>query len=171
MRWMKWALAASLLFNVLAVGGYLYGLHALHREGWSSTALDLDPTQRQALAELRQGLRDNLKSGRRQLAPQLATLVKAIREARPGSDQLEPALTGLSQAHLSTRLTALRRIVAFRETLSPRQQERFNRLLARPGFVVDLLGFPRVAEAMQSGLDSSLSNPTQPPRELSHEKT
>jgi len=161
MRWMKWALAASLMFNVLAVGGYLYGIHALHREGWSSTALELNAEQRQALAELRQNLRDNIKSGRRQLAPQLATLVQALREARPGSDQLEPTLMGLSEAHLATRLTTLRRIVAFRETLSPKQQKRFNQLLARPGFIIDLLGFPRVAEAMQSGQGSSLPNPTQ----------
>ncbi len=162
MRWIKWALAVSLLFNVLAIGGYAFGLHALHREGWSAAALDLDPAQRARLEAMRKEARAAIKSSRHGLSPRIKALAETMRAARPGADQLEPALRQLSDAHLATRLDLLRRAVVFRDSLDPARRERFNRLLDRPSFLFDLLGFSLAAEVLRAGLAAPPQTPDSP---------
>jgi hypothetical protein len=147
MRWTHWALAASLLFNGLALTGYFYW-RQLDGEERVVRALALTPMQLDELRALRREARVQLVESRRGLSAEVADLARAIREARPGDDRIEPALRKLADARIPSQIKLARRLVEFREQLDPAQQQAFNRMLGKRGFAVRLLGFlPRPAEA------------------------
>lgn len=161
MRWLKWLLAASLLFNCLALAGYFYARQVGSADAPLVRALALTPVQEDALRALRQEARQNFRTNRARMAPQTEALARALREARPGKDQIEPALRQLAEARISSQLHLARRIVAFRNSLDARQQETFNRMLGRPGFALGLMGLTRAGQ--KAGLDderfANSSNP------------
>ncbi|TCJ11550.1 hypothetical protein EZJ19_15470 [Parasulfuritortus cantonensis] len=161
MRALKLALAVSLLFNLLVLAGYLYGRLAMPADDPVVAELNLQPAQVERLAELRSQVRERLRRARTELGPHLAELVAAARTAEPGSDRLEPVLRGLAEARLANQLELARAVVAFRAGLGPSQQAEFNRRLGRPGFVLDLLGFGRVASLLRTlpGLESPIFKP------------
>jgi len=147
MRWTHWALAASLLFNCLALTGYFYS-RQLDGEERVVRALALTPMQLDELRALRREARLQLMESRRGLSTEVDDLAKAIREARPEADRIEPALRKLADARIPSQLKLARRLVEFREQLEPAQQQAFNRMLGKRGFAVRLLGIlPRPAEA------------------------
>lgn len=145
MRWMKWALAASLLFNCLVLAGFFYARHLIPGDDRITKGLELTPAQQDDLRALRRDARLHILGVRFKLSPQLDALAQAVREARPGNDNIEPALRQLAEARIPSQVKLARRIVAFRDGLQPGQQETFNRMLGRPGFALGLLGFSRAA--------------------------
>jgi hypothetical protein len=141
MRWIHWALAASLLFNGLALAGYFYARQLGTADERVVHAFALRPAQRAELRTLRRDARVHALRNRFELDPQLEALTRSVREARPGADRIEPALRALAEARIPSQLRLARRLVAFREQLEPAQQETFNRMLGRRGFALGLLGF------------------------------
>jgi len=147
MQWKHWRLAASLLFNCLALTGYFYS-RQFDGEERVVRALALTPMQRDELRALRREARLHLVESRRRLSAEVADLAKSIREARPGDDRIEPALRKLADARIPSQVKLARRLVEFREQLDPAQQQVFNRMLGKRGFAVRLLGIlPKPAEA------------------------
>jgi hypothetical protein len=130
-RWVAIALAISLLFNVLLVGGFLYQrLVVMPRAqaAWSVEALHLNDTQRGDLLKLQGWARDEVKAVFNELAPDIAEVKSGVHDARPGDPRFEEAMRHINDRRLKLQLEASVKLFTFRDSLDPEQRKVFARL-------------------------------------------
>jgi hypothetical protein len=148
MRPIHLILGASLVANLLFIGGYFYTRSALERrdaplDGSARVdELTLTSAQWSHLADLRRGLRAELRGLRNELQPLFDAALAKVRDAKPGDTSYEAAFLATGEVRRRQSLVIARELIAFREHLTPAQREIFNRHLGEWAFVEAIIGFP-----------------------------
>lgn len=136
-------LAASLLLNAMAVGGFLYARYyaAFHfKLDAVAERLDLDAAGRQRLLQFRHAAWRSILDTRQANAAVLAQLNRALADRPLGDPAFSDALDSLGKTRRARQEDLVARIVAFRDSLPPDARRRFGEMAADPGFVFELLG-------------------------------
>ncbi|MCI0459257.1 MAG: periplasmic heavy metal sensor [Gemmataceae bacterium] len=136
-------LAASVLLNLTAVGGFAYQRHyAALRIDLATVAgdLGLNEDERAKLVALRRAVRADIRTGVSAMTPASRELNRLLAE-RPADDpEIKAALVRIADERMQMQKQLVVHVTAFRDTLSAQARSRFANLARRPGFVFVLLG-------------------------------
>lgn len=151
-RWIKIALAVSLTFNLLLVGGYLYKRFVVFPRAqaeWATGALHLNVAQHEQLLQLNAWVRDQIKLAIQDLRPDIATAKAVLRDGNADDPQLVDAMRRINDRRLKLQTDAIKRLFAFRDSLSPEQRQTFARLSLERGFVLRIIGLSPPMEGLR----------------------
>ncbi len=123
-------LALSLVLNVFAIGGFIYGKRlAEHRMGGRSPIvaalhkLDLNGPQKAALEKLRQELRDDSNDIRDEMRPLRRELLTEMTKATPDFAAADAKIDTLGDIQSKKYKAMLRSVNEFYQTLTPEQRQ------------------------------------------------
>ncbi|MGE0657979.1 MAG: Spy/CpxP family protein refolding chaperone [Reyranellaceae bacterium] len=123
-------LALSLVLNVFAIGGFIYGKRlAEHRMGSRSPIvaalheLDLDGPQKGALEKLREELRADSNDIRDEMRPLRRELLAEMTKATPDFAAADAKIDTLGDIQSKKYKAMLRSVNEFYQTLTPEQRQ------------------------------------------------
>jgi uncharacterized membrane protein len=136
-------LVASLLLNVMAIGGFAYvryyGMFHLRLDA-VSRRLDLDDAGRARLVQFRRDAWRMLLDTRKANQQTVLEINQAIAGKPLGDPAFGTALDHLSAARRERQDKLVALTIGFRDSLTPASRERFTNMAQNPGFLFDLMG-------------------------------
>ena len=142
-RWILLVLAISLTFNLLLVGGYFYKRFVVYPRAqteWAVQALHLNTVQQAELLQINKWAREQIKVAINDVRPDITIAKSVVSNGTVDDVQMETAMRHINERRLKLQMDALRKLSAFRDTLSPEQRQTFARLSGEQGFALRLLG-------------------------------
>lgn len=130
-------LAISVVLNLCAVGGYLYGKRMAdeHRAGRSPIAaaarsIDMTDAQKQAFAEMRQSVRKSSADIRAEMRPLREAMLAELAKPQPDFAIVDGHIDSLGDVQGKRYKAMVRSLYEFQQTLTPQQQEAFRKGMA-----------------------------------------
>jgi hypothetical protein len=136
-------LTASLLLNVMAVGGFIYVRHyaMFHlRLDAVSRRLDLDDAGRARLVQFRRDVWAVIADGRKSNQQTVLEVNQALAGKPLGDPAINTALDHLSVVRRDRQDKLVALTIGFRDSLPPTSRERFTVMAQDPGFLLELFG-------------------------------
>jgi Spy/CpxP family protein refolding chaperone len=150
-RWIKITLAISLTFNLLLAGGYLYKRFVVYphmQAEWATETLHLNAVQQAELQQLGAWTRNEIKVAINDLRPDIAIAKSIVSEGKADDAQLAESMRRINERRLKLQMDALKKLFAFRDSLTPEQRQTFTRLSGERGFALRLIGLSPLAERL-----------------------
>jgi Heavy-metal resistance len=148
-RWILVVLAISLTFNLLLAGGYLYKRFVVYphtQAEWATDALHLNAAQQAELLQLNAWVRDEIKVAINDLKPDIAIAKSVLRDGKADDARLDTSMRRINERRLKLQIEAMKKLFAFRDSLTPEQRETFARLSVERGFALRLIGLAPMAD-------------------------
>ena len=142
-NWVHVLLGASLLLNVMAIGGFVYVRHyALFRLNINAVSrrLDLDAAGRERLVQFRRDAWDAVMDSRQDSRAVMGEINAALAGKPVGDPAIASALDHLSAVRRQRQEKLVQLVIGFRDSLPPESRERFTAMSHDPGFVLELMG-------------------------------
>jgi hypothetical protein len=150
-RWIKITLAISLTFNLLLVGGYLYKRFVVYphmQAEWATEALHLNAVQQAKLQQLGAWTRNEIKVAINDLKPDITIAKSIVSEGKVDDAQLAESMRRINERRFKLQMDAMKKLFAFRDSLTPEQRQTFTRLSGERGFALRLIGLSPLAERL-----------------------